>query len=289
MNLIKKLLLIFLICAPYCNTTKAAFNEVTLQEFGEFILSSLQKLDEKSLEPETLHMLCNIFFAAFEHARFDLAYVSLLRSLIHNLQSLKSTSQSVTLHADALNTLAYYEKNRAVALLRWNHASEYMNSNKEIAEIFSQIALERLEFLNSLVSKYGQEYSNLVANLYTDASTTTLKLTTLSQCLKAAHEKQLPLEYAEHHSRLREIDMVSNLIQCIDSEINELQSKLIGFEEFLDDCLSACAILDMLYFNKLHELLFEKTEDERYSMILFNEHGLIPEHERKDLLPYVIN
>ncbi len=292
MNTVKRIVLSLLfIVSSYISQSWCDLNDLPIiQESNDFIMKSINEMNEELFTPKTLQILCNIFFSAFEYARFDLESNFLKRSIITELDKLTKESACATCAFNkSLKMLDQYEKNKKLALQRWNHVSAFMNENEALTELFTLIATARLEFLNTVVKNNSDEISVLITSLLTATRTTTQKIHIVSNFLQAASEKALPIDYEESYAQLKEIDILSTITQQLNNEIDSLRSSLHAFEQYNDTFLTLCAILDMLYFNRLHEILLKKSEDTVYNTILFNENGLIPEDERVDLLPYAIN
>jgi len=291
-NSVKKTALLFsFIFLYYIPESYCSLEDVALvQQMDEFIAQSINKIDETSLTPETLHILCNVFYSAFEYARLDIESSSLKRMVLAELNKMGTTNfDAVNSAAEALQALTNYEKAKFFALQRWNHVSKYMDENETVANLFRTIATERLQFLNSHVKNNYTEFSHLIAELLANSRESIQKLHTVANFLRAASEKALPFDYEDTYAELKEIDLVAQITQQMKNEMDTLRTSLISFEQYNETFLTLCALLDMFYFNRLHERLIQKSQESTYHTILFNENGLVPEEERVDLLPYVLN
>lgn len=292
MNTITKTTFAFLfIFSSALLETRCSLNDVTIiQELDEFVNQSLNSMEEKSLTPETIQILCNIFFSAFEYSRMDIEYAFLKRNFLSELNKVRSgIFNDSTQPEEIIRNLKDYEKARSRALKRWEHISTFINENENMTNVLNTLATDRLVFLNRLVKNNYQEFSNIITTLLKNTRESTEKINIINNYLQAASEKALPINYEETYAHLQELDILNAIAQNMHNEMDTIRTSLNSIEQYNDTFLTLCALLDMFYFNKLREILVQKSGETCYQTILFNENGLIPEEERVNLLPHVIN
>lgn len=281
-------MIIFLISTNLLSSANASLNDLAvIQELDNFVVKSLETFAFETLEPESLQVLCNIFFAAFEYARLDLEYCINKRMLIAEL-SKHNAEFSPKVH-QTLKTLNEYGVNRTKALKRWDHVANYINENETLSQLFTSIAQQRLEFLNLLVENNYTEFSDLLKTINSEFDTSKQKIDLIMSFLQAACDKKLPFDYNESYPHLKEIDIMSNISLHIHNEIDLLTRSILNFEQYNDSFLMVCALLDMIYYNKLRAILVKRAPSDKQQIILFNENGLVQQDEAVELLPYVLN
>jgi hypothetical protein len=266
------------------------------QDLKTSILHNLDDYFKTNESLEALQLLCNIFLRAIDYSQLDIKLNKIKQKLVFSILSLKnSTSDNKSERIlKRINTLIKKlnkcKEKHTIAHVVWDKATHFLDQpeQKKAADIMKIIALERLMLLEKSLESHGEQFIALISNLKNDFQQSALRINSLGNCFQALNDDALPLSKKTNYKNLEKLELANTFLLSLEKETLLLNKNNAVFAHYYDSMLQFSLMIDNVYYQSMHEYLM-KNSSEKYQMIMFNLHGLIPEDQRTELLPHVVH
>lgn len=290
---------IFYICLFTLFSAQAA--DYFLHDVSEFEV--IKKAIEESIETrfqameintQELQLVTNLFLYAFAYAKKDLQLHALQQKLFTKVLTLKNQDKyekcinKILLLTDKLQ---HMKKKLERKKLCWHHATDYLDQNEQqhANELMSMFASERLSTLNQIMRGSNKDFETIIISAIDAFKKSAQTINILGNCLQAVLDKRLPFDQETNYGELRALDTSNLLLEKIENEAATAVLNCMTYSRFYTEFLTIASVLDMIYYQVLHERLLKYSNSHECNTVMFNEHGIISFEQRTKLLPHVIN
>ena len=299
-NMYKRILM-FLSLSCFLKTYSMELETSFLVNLKNKINSSLEIIlvKEDSITSAEMQLLSNLFLCAIQYAQQDLHYNQLLRKLIILLETTKQNST----HSEENNIiflkkfikfcqrLINIKQKRDHALYCWHAATAYLDQPNQmyVSNIMRDIAQERLTLLNTSLENNNSEFESLLITLQNSITRSASQTNSWGNCIQALMDGTLPFNKESDYKALGKLEQINSIMSGVGKELLNLTKNNSSFTDYYEYFLTLSKSIDTFYYEALYEWMIKKSYDPIFCTIMFNDNGLIPENQRIQPLPHVVN
>jgi hypothetical protein len=265
--------------------------EIPKQHISENVAKSF---NAGALTPNDLQLLCNIFFFAEQYGKINIKLYHVRQKLVFHCLQAKTAKNEASMEKliKYAHKLDLYDKKHHEALQLWNAATAYLDEpgQEKITETMRHYALEQLRLVEEYLQSNNEGLNTLFGFLKNNIQQTALQTHSIGNCFQAIIDGTLPANHESPYFYSEKIELADRLITHLEKEIVSYTNCLKEFNNQYDRVLILSNKIDTIYYQIFYECLLSYfPEDTNLRTIMFNEKGLIPEDQRIEFLPHVIN
>lgn len=252
---------------------------------------------KEPLSPGELQLLCNLFLCAKNYAQYDIKLNRITLKLTESILILKKVHN----HCDNKNhfkkviqltkKLSNCQKKYTCALETWHSATSYLDQSEQqkAADFIRHITTQRFALLDTNLESNNKSFTSLVSNLHNALQQSATNINVYGNCFQALNDTALPLNQQAEHKNLEKLELANTLISDLEEELLSLIKSCKEFNDYYDSTLTISILIDTIYYQTLYEFMINNTYEENHRTVMFNSHGLIPENQRTEPLPHVVD